>query len=174
MASQTASNVLQIVSHDTKSELSPPMDFDYDLRTVPNPPREIRKKHTGVSRQLCEQLLEQPRFRATLEQAEADIRTETARRASLGSIDSEEEQRKQGGGGDEDDEEDDDDDDANGSPAVLRVGSMCGSGHHRSVAFAELLARKEWPEDWKVELSHRDLTEDVKKHKAKARRRASA
>lgn len=169
MASQTASNVLQIVSHDTKSELSPPMDFDYDLRTVPNPPREIRKKHTGVSRRLCEQLLEQPRFRATLEQAEADIRTETARRASLGSIDSEGEQRKQGGGGD------DDDDDANGSPpAVLRVGSMCGSGHHRSVAFAELLARKEWPEDWKVELSHRDLTEDVKKHKAKARRRASA
>jgi hypothetical protein len=41
--------------------------------------------------------------------------------------------------------------------AVLRVGCNCALGHHRSVAFVEELARREWPHDWRVETVHRDV-----------------
>ena len=46
---------------------------------------------------------------------------------------------------------------------------MCGSGHHRSVAFAEELRRRDWPGEWKVEVSHRDVTSEVFLEKSIAR-----
>ena len=49
-----------------------------------------------------------------------------------------------------------------GEVAVVKVGCMCGSGHHRSVAFAEKLGKVEWPEGWEVRVEHRDLTEGVR------------
>lgn len=57
-----------------------------------------------------------------------------------------------------------------GKPPLLRVGCFCGSGHHRSVAFAEALAKERWPEGWNVKVVHRDLTEQVKRMKAKKRK----
>jgi hypothetical protein len=40
---------------------------------------------------------------------------------------------------------------------VLRVGCCCARGRHRSVAFVEELARRQWPKDWDVQVEHRDL-----------------
>jgi hypothetical protein len=39
----------------------------------------------------------------------------------------------------------------------LIVGCFCAIGKHRSVAFVEELARKQWPDDWNVEICHRDV-----------------
>jgi hypothetical protein len=54
-----------------------------------------------------------------------------------------------------------------GQTAIVRVGCLCGSGHHRSVAFAEQLGKVKWSEDdgWEVRIVHRDLTEGVKEMK---------
>lgn len=60
--------------------------------------------------------------------------------------------------------------------AVLRVGCLCGSGHHRSVAFAERLGKVRWcgkdgdgdgkgQGGWDVRVRHRDLTRGVEEMK---------
>ncbi|KAJ9655868.1 hypothetical protein H2201_008706 [Coniosporium apollinis] len=54
--------------------------------------------------------------------------------------------------------------------AILRVGCLSGSGHPGSVAFAEELARREWPWGWAVRVECRDLTSKVHGPKAKKRR----
>ena len=59
-----------------------------------------------------------------------------------------------------------------GQVMVLRVGCLCVSGHHRSVAFAELLAKVEWPTSWRVEVQHRNLTDAVKDKKERLRQEA--
>ncbi|KAI6084723.1 hypothetical protein F4821DRAFT_242182 [Hypoxylon rubiginosum] len=89
--------------------------------------------------------MQEPRYCALLEAAEADIRG--AMKTVAGKEDR----------GDED--------------ITLRVGCLCGSGHHRSVAFSEQLAMVEWPRDWQLELTHRDVTLDVKRRKAIERRK---
>ena len=50
--------------------------------------------------------------------------------------------------------------DARGQPGVS-VGIMCGSGIHRSVALAEELSRRDWPDSWEIETCHRDVTDVV-------------
>jgi RNase adaptor protein for sRNA GlmZ degradation len=40
-----------------------------------------------------------------------------------------------------------------GEVTVLTVGCLCGSGHHRSVAFAEQLEKVEGPEGWGIRVS---------------------
>jgi hypothetical protein len=52
-----------------------------------------------------------------------------------------------------------------GEVATVRVGCLCGSGHHRSVAFAEKLGEVKWPVEWEVRVEHRDLTEGVRELK---------
>jgi hypothetical protein len=42
-------------------------------------------------------------------------------------------------------------------PKVLRVGVCCELGRHRSVAFVEELAKRQWPAEWAVEVVHRDV-----------------
>lgn len=51
--------------------------------------------------------------------------------------------------------------------AIVRVGCLCGSGHHRSVAFAEQLGKVKWSEDesWEIRVVHRDLTKGVEEMK---------
>jgi len=39
----------------------------------------------------------------------------------------------------------------------LRVGICCEHGRHRSVAFVEELAKVKWPDEWRVEIEHRDI-----------------
>jgi RNase adaptor protein for sRNA GlmZ degradation len=52
---------------------------------------------------------------------------------------------------------------------VVTVGCRCGSGHHRSVAFAEELRKIEWPEGWQIEVAHHNLTPEVKRFKKEIR-----
>ncbi len=42
-------------------------------------------------------------------------------------------------------------------PPVLSVAAFCARGHHRSVAFVEELAAREWPTGWEVRAVHREL-----------------
>jgi hypothetical protein len=83
------SKTLRIVSRDRHTEPSRPLDLEYDLRDVPNPASSTRRIHTGLSRTLRTQLLEHPRFRAKLEQAEREIRgaMERSRQTAGSSID---------------------------------------------------------------------------------------
>jgi hypothetical protein len=37
------------------------------------------------------------------------------------------------------------------------VGCSFELGRHRSVAFVEELARREWPSEWEVQIYHRDV-----------------
>jgi hypothetical protein len=45
----------------------------------------------------------------------------------------------------------------------LIVSCFCALGKHRSVAFVEELARKQWPDDWNVEIHHRDVDQNKSK-----------
>jgi RNase adaptor protein for sRNA GlmZ degradation len=58
------------------------------------------------------------------------------------------------------------------SPVIVCVGFSVGVAHHRSVAFAGHLSQMHWPDDWKVEAEHRDLTAKVEKMKARKRRKS--
>lgn len=49
--------------------------------------------------------------------------------------------------------------------AELIVGCFCELGKHRSVAFVEELARKPWPNEWDVEICHRDVEQSNNKSK---------
>lgn len=49
--------------------------------------------------------------------------------------------------------------------AVLHVGCLCRSGHHRNVAFSELLVARAWPDGWEPELKQHDLTAEIKRGK---------
>ena len=57
-----------------------------------------------------------------------------------------------GGGGSGDDEGDDDE-----VRPTLTIGAYCYRGRHRSVAFVEELARRDWPAGWSVRIDHRDI-----------------
>ncbi|KAI1799499.1 hypothetical protein F4811DRAFT_568187 [Daldinia bambusicola] len=136
---------LYITSHDRHRELSPSPDLLYDLRCVPNPPKDRREMHTGQSYQVRDGLMQEPKFRELLQQAGEEIRG--AMQAA--------EEMEEGENGER----------------TVRVGCLCGSGHHRSVAFSEHLAEMEWPEGWAVELQHRDLGPEVKMEKLRERER---
>jgi hypothetical protein len=56
-------------------------------------------------------------------------------------------------------------------PKVLRVGVCCELGRHRSVAFIEELARRQWPAEWAVEVVHRDVAKGWGQRKGKGNRR---
>lgn len=135
---------LRIISHNRFEKPEP--DLVYDVRQVPNPPRDARTLHTGLSRNVQEDLRGDERYRDMVDMAESQIREEMGRRI---------ERAEAGGGG--------------SGPSVLSVGCMCGSGHHRSVAMAEELRRREWPENWRVEVSHCDVTAEVRDRKSMTR-----
>ncbi|KAI1391595.1 uncharacterized protein F4822DRAFT_442540 [Hypoxylon trugodes] len=144
--SSEVNKTLYITSHDRHTPLSPPPNLQYDLRFIPNPPLSLRETHTGHSRHIRDGLSCEPRFREILNQAQSDIR---------GAVETAEKRR----------------DGKEGKDISIRVGCLCGSGHHRSVAFSEQLAQMEWPKGWKLELTHRDLVPEVKKEKARERKR---
>lgn len=121
--------------------------------------------------------MEDPRFRATLDRAESEIREAMAssRRVSVASSTSSAASSSGTPAGpdtgdgrqvaDADAREVNDDGDD-----VLRVGCMCGSGHHRSVAFAGVQEKQEWPDGWHVELEPRQLTAEVSGRKTEVRK----
>jgi RNase adaptor protein for sRNA GlmZ degradation len=115
----------------------------FSVRDVENPPVKLRKTHTGVSARLQKEIFSNQAARtkldAILQAVEAKM-TEFSRARSLA------------------------DDTMEGlsssSPvcSTLLIGIMCEQGKHRSVAFAEELARKITPDDgWTVSVEHREL-----------------
>ncbi|KAF1846835.1 uncharacterized protein K460DRAFT_243882, partial [Cucurbitaria berberidis CBS 394.84] len=130
---------LQITSYDRFTPPDPKPDLEYDCRLTKIPPRQVRLVHTGLDDKLQDELMSRDEFHDLLKRAEEEIRKLMDSRKA----------RAKG------------EDDA----AVLRVGCLCGSGHHRSVAFAEQLGKIEWPERWDVRVNHRDLTDEVREEK---------
>ena len=130
---------LQITSYDRFTASDPKPDLEYDCRMTKNPARQARQTHTGLDDKVQDELMKRNEFSDLIDLAEEEIRK--LMEVSVA--------RAKG------------EDDA----AIVRVGCLCGSGHHRSVAFAEQLGKIEWPADWHVSVDHRNLTEGIKEEK---------
>lgn len=137
---------LQITSYNRFTPPDPKPDFEYDCRLTKNPARQARRTHTGLDSSVQDELMSRAEFHDLIDRAEGDIR-------KLMEV---KEARAKG------------EDDA----AVVTVGCLCGSGIHRSVAFAEQLGKIEWPGEWAVRIVHRDLTDGVREDKREKERDA--
>jgi len=133
--------ILEITSYDRFTPPSPKPDLEYDCRVTENPSRQIRKTCTGLDSTLQDELMQRESFSDTVARAEEDIK----RLMEIKDVRASREEEV----------------------ATVRVGCLCGSGHHRSVAFAEQLGKVKWSEDdsWEVRVVHRDLTKGVEEMK---------
>jgi hypothetical protein len=133
--------ILEITSYDRITPPSPRPDLEYDCRITKNPSQQLRKTCTGLDSKLQDELMHRDAFSDIITRAEEDIR----RLMEVKDVRASKE----------------------GEVATVRVGCLCGSGHHRSVALAELLGKLKWSEDgrWEVKVVHRDLTEGVEETK---------
>ena len=133
--------ILEITSYDRFTPPSPKPDLEYDCRVTENPSRQIRKTCTGLDSTLQDELMQRESFSDTVARAEEDIK----RLMEIKDVRASREEEV----------------------AIVRVGCLCGSGHHRSVAFAEQLGKVKWSEDdsWEVRVVHRDLTKGVEEMK---------
>ncbi|KAF2683510.1 hypothetical protein K458DRAFT_419109 [Lentithecium fluviatile CBS 122367] len=169
--------VLIIYSHGRNPPLQPPPDLKYDLRNIPNPPKALRDVSDGCSKRLREHLLSEPKFNQRLELVEQEVLTamesKLAEYAPSSTVESIPED--QGHANEHDSLPEEKDSRTNSSwviddrneeepkatsadnEVILRVGCNCALGHHRSVAFVEELARRDWPKEWQVQVEHRDL-----------------
>ncbi|OIW33971.1 hypothetical protein CONLIGDRAFT_203175 [Coniochaeta ligniaria NRRL 30616] len=169
--------LLLIVSHARTSPLRPSPDLKYDVRSVSNPPKQIRDKHTGLDKRLREHMLSHGDFVALLDRAETEVKA-LIRKMTEGDKEEgivplrewkpprprpawavkkeEEEEEEEGAEGDDEDGEEEDELDDEERP-TLKVGVFCVRGRHRSVAFAEELGQRSWPKGWEVRVVHRDL-----------------
>ncbi|KAG9194434.1 hypothetical protein G6011_04469 [Alternaria panax] len=139
--SQPQRPILEITSYDRFTPPSPKPDLEYDCRMTQNPSQQTRKTCTGLDSTLQDELMRRDAFSDIVTCAENDIRRLMAVKDVRAS--------------------------RVGETAMVRVGCLCGSGHHRSVAFAEQLGKVRWSEDdaWEIRVVHRDLTEGVKETK---------
>lgn len=173
--------LLLLISHArTTNPLPVAPDLTYDLRAVPSPPQKMRDRFSGVDKRLREHMLAHGDFAALLERAEGEVREamtlllvrEEEIREADGKRSWADTPQKRGvgrgedglgeeAGGDEvlDELEELDDE---GRP-TLRVGVFDVRGRHRSVAFAEELALRNWPAEWEVRVLHRDLGRSTRK-----------
>lgn len=143
ISSESNGATILIVSYGSgPNPIFPPVDLEYDIRTTPTPPRNICHLHTGLSEDLQDAFRQKKAFSDNLGRAESEIRDAMQERKLRGQV------------------------------MVLRVGCLCVSGHHRSVAFAEILAKTKWPTNWRVEVQHRNLTQADKDRKEKLRQEA--
>lgn len=133
--------ILEITSYDRFTPPSPKPDLEYDCRITNNPSNEIRKTCTGLDIALQDELMGRSSFSGLVERAEQEIR-------NLMEVEDVRASRE-------------------GKTAVVRVGCLCGSGHHRSVALAEKLGQVQWCEkgEWEVSVKHRNLTSGVEEMK---------
>ncbi|KIW65053.1 hypothetical protein PV04_07340 [Phialophora macrospora] len=115
----------------------------FSVRGVENPPAKLRKTHTGISSRLRKEIFGNQAARTKLDgmlQAVEAKMTEFDKARVRA----------------------DDTMEASSAPlpagSTLLIGIMCEQGKHRSVAFAEELARMITPNDgWTVSVEHRDL-----------------
>lgn len=175
--------LLILTSYAHVPPLTPVPRLKYNLRSVPDPPKSIRDAHTGISKKLRDHMLHQDSFVDLLDKAEEDINakmpvaekeyreglTPTSpvleRRRTWSQQKYSDDEEVDGDDEDEDDEDakenfedDGDDDEGTGKDRpILRVGVFCERGQHRSVAFVEELATRDWPKAWEVKIIHRDL-----------------
>jgi RNase adaptor protein for sRNA GlmZ degradation len=130
---------LLIQSYNRHTPPDPQPDLEYDCRATKNPLRKTRLSHTGLDDELQDELMDRTDFSDLVSDAEVEIRklmeVKDARAKGEDEV------------------------------AVVRVGCLCGSGHHRSPAFAEQLGKIDWPKDWDVRTEHRDLTHVVEEEK---------
>lgn len=167
-SASTTRPTLILYSHGRTPPLNPPPDLKYDLRSIPNPPKNARDAHDGRSKRLREHLLGELKFVQKLDEVESEIlEVMTARIAETvekleNDRDRRDDREESRGNGEEEghkplEDEEEDEDEHDPTEAVLRVGCNCALGHHRSVAFVEELARRKWPRNWSVQLIHRDI-----------------
>ncbi|KAH7398194.1 hypothetical protein BKA66DRAFT_452582, partial [Pyrenochaeta sp. MPI-SDFR-AT-0127] len=137
--SQQHPPILQITSYDRHEPPNPKPDLEYDCRLTKNPSKQAGPTRTGLDNEVQNELMGRAEFSDLVSTAEDEIRrmmeVKDARAKS------------------KDDK------------IIVNVGCICGSGHHRSVAFAEQLGKIEWPSDWDVRVRHRDLTSSIKTKK---------
>lgn len=156
--------LLLLISHARTNPLHTPPDLKYDIRSVSNPPKQIRDKYTGIDKRLREHMLSHGDFVLLLDRAESEIKASMEKMAADGARTAEKPAYKPvrprvasrpapAEREDEDDGEETDDEDR----PKLRVSVFCVRGRHRSVAFAEELALRSWPGNWEVRVVHRDL-----------------
>jgi hypothetical protein len=154
---------LLLTSHAYSPPLQTPCDLQYDLRTTPNPPKDIRDSSRGKSRRVRDNMLTNEKFVSLLESAEVDVREgmekEIWRRESMSNHEAASKQLpKQEMQDDKAQNEAKPKDTQRGRP-IVTVEAFCSRGHHRSVAFIEELAARPWPREWNLEIQvvHRDL-----------------
>ncbi|OJD40331.1 glmz-inactivating ntpase [Diplodia corticola] len=135
---------LCLVSHSNSPPLRPEPAFQFDLHSVPNPPRAMRQAMTGKHRDLQTALLQDTAFCAELNRAYGIIKAamtefELSRRRPPPHRPTAPSTTEQ-------------------DPDVLLVGCFCSKGKHRSPAFVEsLVETEEWPSTWHVKAIHREL-----------------
>ena len=180
----TTRPTLILYSHGRTPPLNPPPDLKYDLRSIPNPPKNARDAHDGRSKRLREHLLGELKFVQKLDEVESEIleAMEAKIAETAEKLENDQDCRDNREEGRENGEEEgykslEDEDEHDPTEAVLRVGCNCALGHHRSVAFVEELARRKWPRNWSVQLIHRDIDRsrgNDKKARGKGLRRGGA
>ena len=183
-SASTTRPVLILYSHGRTPPLNPPPDLKYDLRSIPNPPKNARDAHDGRSKRLREHLLGELKFVQKLDEVESEIleAMEVRIAETAEKLENDQDRRDDGEESGENGEEgykslEEDEDGHDPTEAVLRVGCNCALGHHRSVAFVEELARRKWPRNWSVQLIHRDIDRprgNDKKARGKGLRRGGA
>ena len=173
--------LLVLTSYCHVPPLNPAPRLKYDLRSTPDPPKSIRDAHTGMSKKLRDHMLHQDAFVDLLDKAEGDIkakmpqaekeyhegltptsplleRRRTWSQQKYSDDEDEEYDTSEDEGDEEENEATDATDDGSGeNRPILRVGIFCERGQHRSVAFVEELATRDWPKAWEVKIVHRDL-----------------
>jgi hypothetical protein len=176
---------LVLISHGHSPPLNPPPRLKFDVRSLPNPPKNIRDAHNGTSKRLQEWLNVDSRFiakrdaiKAEIEAAMNQVLDEHERKDVLqlelvveGKRDRDEDgevETRENSGEDEESAGSEEE----GTPSIenhettespssqepeLRVGIFCAMGRHRSVALVEDLSRLSWP-GWEVRVEHRDIS----------------
>lgn len=172
--------ILILISHSHAPPLTPPPGLKFDVRGLPNPPKNVRDSYDGRAKRLQEWLEGDERFeerrgeiRGVIEGEMETVLERWERRDVLrwssgearddgkSKQEAEEEESVAAGSDDAGDElssEGADDDSISSSPDVpeLQVGIFCAMGRHRSVAMVETLAKMPWP-GWRVKVEHRDV-----------------
>ncbi|PIG87523.1 hypothetical protein AARAC_003870 [Aspergillus arachidicola] len=145
--------------------------ISYNIRHLPNPPRHLRVKATGLSRRLQKEFLQNDNVEAFLVKVEGEIFNVVKEGCDQLLYSTEQDENKQGA------EEADKHSDSNaplsedvaleGAGIDIAVTICCEEGRHRSVAFVEELARRMamfkykdgFPQHWQliINVTHRDI-----------------
>jgi len=180
----TEQPILVLISHSHRRPLSHPPDLKFDLRKVSNPPKHIRDAYDGRSKRLREHMMHMEDFTSLLDTAKSSIEEEmkvliqnskgkpnhhyieigffwtpSCLEARLTDHQRRPEEHKAAPLQVSEEKEEDIPEIAAVDVIQLVVSCFCERGKHRSVAFAEELARHKWPRDWAVQLHHRDVDE---------------